>query len=183
MSCELSAGRNEPCKDAIGGLAGVYFLNFSTGSFTKDGNGEVTAIDSTAYPNAYYYELKGNSSYTETVNTSRDNGTTFFSQELTLNLKKLSNEMHTQLKLMAYGRPKVVVETKNGESFVIGEVEGADVTAGTIQTGGALGDLYGYSITITGLEKLPAAFLSGSAAGAPFGNLTDAPTITYGTNS
>ena len=36
MACNLTAGRNEPCKDSIGGLHGVYFLNFSTGSFSKD---------------------------------------------------------------------------------------------------------------------------------------------------
>jgi hypothetical protein len=54
------------------------------------------------------------------------------------------------------------------------------VTAGTIQTGAALGDLYGYSVTLTGLEKLPAAFLSGSTFGNSFGALTVKPTIVYG---
>jgi hypothetical protein len=55
-----------------------------------------------------------------------------------------------------------------------------DVTAGTIQTGGALGDLFGYSITLTGLEKEPAAFLSGSTVNNPFAGLTVQPTIVYG---
>ena len=128
----------------------------------------------------YYYDLKGNSSYTETVNSSRDNGTTFFSQELTLNLKKLTNEMTTQLKLMAYGRPQIVVNTMSGDSLLVGKTQGADVTAGTIQTGAALGDLYGYSVTFTGLEQLPAAFLSGSSYGNPFGALTVKPTIVTG---
>jgi hypothetical protein len=183
MACNLSAGRNEVCKDSVGGLAGVYFLNYTTGSFTKNASGEVTAFPSSS--TVYYYELKGNSSYTETVNSSRDNGTTFFSQELTLNLKKLTNEMTTQLKLMAYGRPQVVVSTMAGDALLVGELEGADVTAGTIQTGGALGDLYGYSATLTGLEKLPAAFISGSTYGNPFGALAGAgkPTIVYGSNS
>jgi hypothetical protein len=181
MACNVTAGRNEVCKDSIGGLAGVYFLNFTTGSMTKNGNGEITAVpaDSTVY----YYELKGNSSYTETVNTSRENGTTFFSQELTLNLKKLTNEMTTQLKLMAYGRPKIFVHTMNGDTLLVGEREGADVTAGTIQTGAALGDLYGYSVTFTGLEPLPAAFVSGSSYGDPFAELSVEPTIVFGTNS
>jgi hypothetical protein len=180
MACNLSAGRQEVCKESIGGLAGVYFLNYTTGSFTKNANGEVTA-----YPSAstvYYYELKGNSSYTETVNSSRDNGTTFFSQELVLNLKKLTNEMTTQLKLMAYGRPQIAVATMNGDTLLVGENEGADVTAGTIQAGAAMGDLYGYSVTFTGQEKLPAAFISGSTFNNPFGALTGAgkPTIVYG---
>lgn len=181
MSCLITQGRNEVCKDSVGGLQGVYFINFNTGSFTTNGSGEITALPSGS--TVYYYELKGNSSYTETVNTSRDNGTTFFNQELTLNLKKLTNEMTTQLKLLAYGRPKIVVWTMNGDALLVGEKEGADMTAGTIQTGGTMGDLYGYSLTFTGQEKLPAAFLSGSTTTSAFGGLTSQPTIVYGTNS
>jgi hypothetical protein len=178
MACNLSAGRNEPCKESVGGLTGVYFLNYTTASFTTNANGEITAFPSGS--TVYYYDLKGNSSYTETVNSSRDNGTTFFSQELTLNLKKLTNEMTTQLKLMAYGRPQIVVNTMAGDSLLVGKTQGADVTAGTIQTGAALGDLYGYSVTFTGLEQLPAAFISGSTYGNPFGALTVKPTIVTG---
>lgn len=181
MSCNLSAGRNEVCKDSIGGLAGVYFLNYTTGSFTKNGSGEVTAFPSGS--TVYYYQLKGTSAYTETVNTSRENGTTFFNQELVLNLKKLTNEMTTQLKLMAYGRPQIVVHTMNGDALLVGEQEGADVTAGTIQTGAGMGDLYGYSITFTGQEKLPAAFLSGSTVSNPFAGIGANPVVVYGTNS
>ena len=177
MACNLTQGRQEVCKESIGGLAGVYFINYTTGSFTKNGSGQVTALPSGS--TVYYYELKGNSTYTETVNSSRDNGTTFFSQELVLNLKKLTNEMTTQLKLMAYGRPQIVVWTMNGDALLVGEREGADVTAGTIQTGGALGDLYGYSITFTGQEQLPAAFLSGSTTTNPFAGLSSQPTIVY----
>ena len=179
-NCVLSAGRKEVCKESVGGLQGVYFINYYTASATIDANDLVTALNNPSGSSVYYYELKGNSSYTETVNSSRDNGTTFFSQELTLNLKKLTNEMTTQLKLMAYGRPKVVVWTLNGEALLIGNKEGCDVTAGTIQTGGALGDLFGYSITLTGLEKEPAYFLSGSTVNNPFAMLTTQPTIVYG---
>lgn len=180
MACNLSAGRNEVCKESIGGIQGVYFLNYTTGSFTKNGNGEVTSLSGST---VYYYQLKGNSTYTETVNSSRDNGTTFFNQELVLNLKKLTNEMTTQLKLMAYGRPQIIIWTNNGDALLVGEKLGADVTAGTIQTGAGLGDLYGYSVTFTGMEQLPAAFLSGSTTSNPFAGMTVAPTIVYGSNS
>jgi len=100
-----------------------------------------------------------------------------------LNLKKLTNEMTTQLKLMAYGRPQIVVHTMNGDALLVGEMEGADVTAGSIQTGAAMGDLYGYSITFTGQEKLPAAFLSGSTQTNPFAGIGANPVVVYGTNS
>ena len=178
--CGVTLGRQEVCKESVGGLQGVYFLNYYTASATTGGNDQVTALGNPSGSSAYYYELKGNSSYTETVNTSRDNGTTFFSQELTLNLKKLTNEMTTQLKLMAYGRPKIVIWTLNGEALLIGNKEGCDVTAGTIQTGGALGDLFGYSITFTGMEQQPGLFLSGSTVNNPFAGLTTQPSIVYG---
>ena len=181
MACNLSAGRNEVCKESVGGIAGVYFINYTTGSFTKNAGGEVTAVPSGS--TLYYYELKGTSAYTETVNTSRENGTTFFSQELVLNLKKLTNEMTTQLKLMAYGRPQVIVWTQNGDALLVGEREGADVTAGTIQTGGAMGDLYGYSVTLTGQEQLPAAFLSGSTTTNALAGLTANYTVVYGSGN
>jgi hypothetical protein len=182
MACNLSAGRNEVCKESIGGLQGVYFINYTTGSFTTDANGVVTALPASS--SLYYYSLKGNSSYTETVNTSRDNGTTFFSQELLLNLKKLTNEMTTQLKLMAYGRPQILVWTNNGDTLLVGKEHGADVTAGSIATGAAMGDLYGYSVTFTGMEQLPAAFISGSSTTTAIPtSVLNGGTIVYGTNS
>ena len=178
MPCNLSAGRQEVCKESIGGLQGVYFVNYTTGSFTKNVSGELTAVPSGS--TLYFYQLKGTSAYTETVNTSRENGTTFFSQELVLNLKKLTNEMTTQLKLMAYGRPQIIVWTNNGDALLVGEKLGADLTAGTIQTGAALGDLYGYSATFTGMEQLPAVFLSGSSTTNALAGLTANYTVVYG---
>ena len=67
MSCNITAGRQEVCKDSVGGLQGVYFINFESGSFTKNGQGEVTTLSGTT---VYYYELKGTSAYNETVNSS-----------------------------------------------------------------------------------------------------------------
>ena len=179
MACDLSSGRQEVCKESIGGLSAVYFINYSSSAqFGTDGNGFITSFPTSS---AYQYTLKGTSAYTETVNTSRENGTTFFSQELVLNLKKITQEMSTQLKLMAYGRPQIVVVTNNGDSFLVGKTLGADVTAGTIQTGAALGDLYGYSVTFTGTEPVPANFISGSTSSSnPFGSATNKPTIVYG---
>ena len=175
MSCNLTAGRQEVCKESVGGLQAVYFINFVSGStFTRPNDGEVTGDFSGL--TAYRYDLKGTSAYTETVNSSRENGTTFFSQELTLNLKKLTNEMTTELKTLAYGRPQIVVHTNAGDALLVGQDRGADLTAGTIQTGGGLGDLYGYAITMTGEEQLPAGFISGSTVDDPFAAVT-APTI------
>ena len=183
MACNLSAGRNEVCKESVGGLSAVYFVNY-TGSLANITDGESDDLITTLPTGltAYKYDLKGTSAYTETVNTSRENGTTFFQQELVLNLKKLTPEMTTQLKLAAYGRPQIFGATMNGDCLLIGQQEGADLTAGTLQTGAAMGDLYGYSLTFTGMEKFPASFISGSTFANPFAGVTNAPTVVAGTN-
>ncbi len=83
-----------------------------------------------------------------------------------------------------YGRPQIIVWTMNGDALLVGEREGADMTAGTLQTGGAMGDLYGYSLTFTGQEQLPAAFISGSTTSTAIPtSVLNGGTIVYGTNS
>ena len=161
MACDISLGRLEPCKDSNGGLKAVYFVNWGDVTSVDYGSGDQTdAIDAVnGTPTAYRYELKGTSSFTQTITSSRENGTTFFQQELALTLKKLSIVDHKQIKLLSYGRPQVIVEDNNSNFFFCGLEHGMDVTGGTIVTGAAMGDLSGYTLTLTGMEPVPANFL------------------------
>ena len=59
-----------------------------------------------------------------------------------------------ELKLLAYARPQVIVEDYNGNKFVVGYENGADVNGGTIVTGAAMGDLSGFTLTMVAQEKL-----------------------------
>ena len=114
----------------------------------------------------------------------KTNGTTFFEQTLNLTLKKLSKEGHKEIKLLAYGRPHVAVEDYNGNVFIMGLEHGADVSGGTIVTGAAMGDLSGYTLTLSGMEVKPANFVASPTAADPFDGMTSATvTITEGTNS
>ena len=78
---------------------------------------EITDADGTF--SAYEYDVKGGSSLEQTINSSRETGTTFFEQVLTLNLTKLSKEDNVQIKLLAYGRPQVAVVDNNGNAFLM----------------------------------------------------------------
>ena len=48
MACNLSQGRQEVCKESVGGLQGVYFMNYPSSSyqptFTIDANGQVRKL-------------------------------------------------------------------------------------------------------------------------------------------
>jgi len=87
---------------------------------------------------------------------------------LNLTLKKLSVVDHKQIKLLSYGRPQVIVEDNNGNFFYCGLKNGMEVSGGTIVTGAAMGDLSGYTLTLTGQEPVPANFISVSLTTAGF---------------
>ncbi len=167
MSCDISRGRLEPCKDSVGGLNAVYFIN--KGGITPDyddTDGDV--IDDLGTPTAYKFDIKGGSTYTENITSSRENGTTTFEQVLELQLTKLTKEDHKTVKLLAYGSPHILIEDNNGNVFVAGLEHGLDVSGGTIVSGAAMGDMSGYTLTFSGMEKAPANFVKDgdlSAAG------------------
>jgi len=102
MACNLTLGRKEPCKDVIGGLKNIYFVDFGglgTVTLTDDEITNLTGASGSL--TAFKYEVKGNSSFEQTITSSRETGTTFFDQTLTLTLKKLTKEDNKELKLMA----------------------------------------------------------------------------------
>ena len=169
MACDLSLGRLEPCKDSVGGLKNLYFVNFGDlGAITYDG-ANTDVIDAIAgTPDAYKYEIKGASSFTQNIQSSRDTGTTAFEQVIEVTLKKLTIADHKELKILAFGRPHVIIEDNNGNYFLAGLEHGADVTGGTIVTGTAMSDLSGYTLTLTGMEKAPANFIGVTLATAGF---------------
>lgn len=182
MACDLTKGRKEPCKDVVGGIRAVYFTDFGdlgTITLTDD---EITDLSGTF--TAFKYEVKGNSSFEQNITSSRENGTTFFEQTLNLTLHKLSKEDNKELKLIAFGRPHVAIEDYNGNVFLMGREHGADVSGGTIVTGAAMGDLSGYTLTLTAMETLPANFVDSPTAADPYAGMTSATvTVTEGTNS
>ena len=182
MACDLSLGRKEPCKDVVGGIKAVYFTDFGDLGTVTETNDEITDLSGTF--TAFKYEVKGNSSFEQNITSSRENGTTFFEQTLNLTLHKLSKEDNKELKLLAYGRPHVAVEDYNGNVFLMGLQHGADVSGGTIVTGAAMGDLSGYTLTLSSMEVEPANFVDSPTASDPYAGMSSATvTVTVGTNS
>lgn len=179
MSCVISRGRKEECKDNIAGLNAIYFWSgvdfippLNIMDVQKDANGFIISSNAMNGAILFKYELKGTSNYSETVTTSRDNGTTAFTQTLVVNLKKLTSEMRTQLQLLAAGKNRIFIHTNNGDCLLMGEKRFADLTAGSLSTGSQMTDLYGYSLTFTSMERETASFVYGSTKEDPFAYLS-----------
>ena len=117
MGCDITAGRIEQCKDSVSGLKAMYLINYddlnSDSTYVTYGAGDNideiidwAPIDDAAQLNIYKFELKSTTnSFTTAINSSRDNGTTFFEQTLVAALKRQDVVTHKNVKLLAYGRP------------------------------------------------------------------------------
>lgn len=162
MACDLSLGRIEPCKDAVGGLKNLFIVNYADiTSYTYDVTDTdliATIVGSTPI-NAYKYELKGTNTFDQNITSSRENGTTFVEQNLSVILKKQDIATHNEIKLLSYGRPRVVVEDYNGSFFLMGLEHGAEIQTVAITSGAAMADLSGYTLTFQAMEKIPANFI------------------------
>jgi len=163
MACTLTTGRKLPCKSAFGGIKRVYFADFGAiGDITVSATGEASF---TGTPTWYEYDVKGNSSLETTVTSSRENGTTFYTQTLNLTLTYLDAETQQELQKLAVARPYIVVEDYYGNSFLCGAENGAECTGGTVVTGAAAGDLSGFTLTFEGMEETAPYFLAAPVTG------------------
>ena len=171
MPCLITHGRIEPCKDSLAGLKNVYFINedITPNFIYRESAPGVYVVDtdfseSIEYVNfvqyLYKFELKSNENvYDQEIVSSRENGTTFFRQTLTIKLKKQDIATHNAVKTLAYAKPRILVENNEGQFFLVGLLRGCDLTAGSINNGAALGDFSGYSLTFQAEELLPSQFV------------------------
>jgi len=161
MACSLTSGRKVPCKSAVGGIKNILFTDYGTLGTATIVAGEINNFN--AEPDWYKFEVKGSSSLETAINSSRENGTTFYESTLTMSLTFQDKATQEQLKLIAHARPHVIVEDYNGNFFILGLEHGAEVTGGSITTGAAMGDLSGYSLTIVAQETAPPYFVDSGA--------------------
>lgn len=167
MACLLTHGRAEVCKEFVGGIKSIYFINYGDlGAITYDGvapanpdiSDQIKTIAGTM--NLFKYDLKGANSFEQTITSSRENGTTFVEQTLTFTIKGLDATTAKQMKLLAWGRPHVVIKTNANNFFLAGLNHGMDVTTALISNGTAMGDLNGFTLTLVGQEPINANFLN-----------------------
>lgn len=155
--CLATKGRKKGCKDGVGGLLEFYVINtLPAADVTKDADGVITAVANT--PTAYKYELRADAEFMDSTKTDKQAGTTFYEATMSAALHSLDASTHKELKLLAYGSPKIVVKTNSGKLLLMGETRGCDMTVGDIKVGKAMGDFQGYEITFVSQEPSYAPF-------------------------
>jgi hypothetical protein len=185
MTCIFDKGSDDGCKNKVGGIAAAYFIN--TPFVVTEVNNIVTNITSDGLAvRMFKYSSSETSTYQETVSSLETTGSKFWTQQLNLVIKYISENMREQIDIMAAGRFGVIIFTNNRKTLFVGMNRLASAESGLMETGQTLGDFQGYRMEIKGQEKTPANFIiDGSNTfnpSYPFENLTNPPLIIKGSD-
>lgn len=183
MACTaLSRARVLDCSRTAGGIKYVYFSvfsNFAREDWAVDSTNamEIDDIDFNT-SNIYRYAFPvGSASFTDTITASDENGTISYTPTLNLVLSRINKEDQNEIKLLCQSRVRVFIqlqeELSTGTNVILaaGMINGMSVTSGSIDSGQALGDKNGYTLTLTGQEPTPSYLLEDyTLSTGPFSN-------------
>jgi len=157
--CLIAKGKLLGCKDQRGGIKNIYFANYQDYSFVIAAHA-VTSLGS--LDEVFKYEVKATTNALTETGTSNENGTFLNAQSLAVTLPKLGTDLQAQVQLICMGRPYVFIEDYNGNVLLVGATNGTMANC-TKASGGAGGDLSGYTLTITAEEGNLSPFLDTTA--------------------
>jgi hypothetical protein len=154
MACALTQGFVLDCKESLGGVKSVRFVEFDNASMTYAAG--VATITMDAGKKFWLYsQVRETSSLTETITANVQNGTIFYQQEVVIVLNKLAAATRNEILLLAKNRLLAIVEDMNGNFWLLGAKNGLDITSGNSATGTASGDRNGYTLTFQAMEADP----------------------------
>ena len=141
-------------------------------SFVEDNLSTVSSgavANSTSATILKSYEMHKNvGSFTQTLNVSPENGTIFYTQVVSCQFSKEVAADIGGFQDMIKGRLAIVVQDVNDNYFVVGHTRGCEVTAGSVESGTALGDFNGLKYEFTAHEAIAAPFLTITGANLTF---------------
>lgn len=157
MACGLTQGFTLDCKKQVGGIKAIYLMELANKGSITQASGEISAWTQETGAKFWKYELREeSSSFTQNINLNNQAGTLFYEQVITAQLDPFNLARVNEIDLVAQNDTLVIVEDSNGHYWLAGEDNGCYITAGTMQTGQAKGDLSGFTLTLTGKEADPA---------------------------
>lgn len=167
MACNLTQNMTIDCRDNVGGLKEVLFIEFDNVTTMTQASGVITAITLASTKQFRRYVMaKETAFFTETLNTNVQNGTIFYQQELTIVLNKMQANTRNELLVLAQVRTIAIALDLNGKYWLLGLEQAMDATGGEGGSGTAHGDRNGYTRVFTGMERAMASEVQASIIAA-----------------
>jgi hypothetical protein len=153
MACALTQDYNLDCRDSVGGMKEVYFMELGNLSSFTEASGVVTALTKATGKRFYKYQLiKQSSMFDDTFTSNEENGTTYATQKLTIVLNKMQANTRNEIQLLAKNLLVAVAVDRNGKAFILGATNGLVLKTAKGESGTKMGDRNGYNLDFEGAE-------------------------------
>lgn len=153
MACTLTASFAIACRDSKGGVQEVLITELENKNTFTVTAGEVTAFTLDTGKKFWVYEQEiEKASFTENIQTSRENNSFFSEQDASLIIFKGSVAARNEIMLLGQNRLMIIIKDNNGVYWLVGAVNGARLEPSTFATGTAFGDMNGYTLNFKAKE-------------------------------
>lgn len=161
MACLYTGGYSLGCRDNLGGIQKVYIRNWSASTtYTYDANGQVTGGTNTGVTWYTVEQRNETAEFNQEGQHNLENGTNFWNQNVNLVFHKYQASIRNLVYTMAQTETEIIVLDQNGNYFLVGEQNGANLIASGPATGKAFGDLNGATAGFQAKEPTPARQVS-----------------------
>lgn len=145
-TCSITLkGIDFSCKDNVGGLKRIWLADWTAAGATITTGGRYTA---TATAFKLFRFRTGNASMNSTLNADEANGTVFVTTDLNMKFTKLTEDSRKEVVEILRGNVAAIVEDNNGNYWGLGAEHPLTLSAGSVNTGAALGEFSGYDLTV-----------------------------------
>lgn len=150
MACNQTlSGLTNDCATSMGGIVRAYIINWDAVTGVTDSEGVITAITlgESAKFKEYYFK-RNTGSFTSTLNVDAANGVNYVSTDIVLQFTRMETAKRIEIAALAVNEVALIVLDANGKYWFFGKDNPVTATAGTGQTGTAVGDGNFYQITL-----------------------------------
>jgi len=157
MACNLTQDIELGCRDSVGGIKRVYIAQLEHKNTLTVSSGTVSTFTLIEGNQFWIYDFrKQTGNAVETGTGSTENGSVFYSQTVTFPIDKMQASLREELALLIQNRVMIIVLDRNGKYHLFGKDNGLDLNTLEANTGTAMGDRNGYTLTFNGAEEDPA---------------------------
>lgn len=152
-SCSITLkGIDFSCKDNIGGIKNIWLADWEAAApYISSGRYKATITGEGSDPETIFKLFRirtGNGQMTSTMNADEANGTVYVQTDLNMKFTKLTEDSRKEVAEILKGNVAAIVETNTGDYYGLGAEHPLTFSAGTADTGAALGDFAGYDVTL-----------------------------------
>ena len=168
MSCSTTlSGLSRDCAANKGGVAEVYIANRSDVTAVTLTDGKISGITMASGKTFQVYQFnRGTASMASTYNVDQANGTRFVGTDLVMVFNRMQTAKRIEVTALAVNDLYVIVKDNNGAYWLLGYDNPVNIGAGDGNTGTALTDRNGYSVTLhDDSDEMPYEVLASIIAG------------------